>query len=178
MQIKNNEKEEYISISEKERIMANNDLKKEAVFNNPAIEEVQVIARNDIPAIHCITQNGEVHNLGELRDFQWHDALRQFLPSPKMISFSWAHLKPGESLAPHEHPMVSMIILVKGSARLTGQKNLPLKEGDIVITPPNCSHGFDGGEDDAYGLSIQFEEGIYTDPENARVRFLEGEKSL
>ena len=157
--------------------MANNDLMREAVSNKSATEEVQVIARDDIPAIHSITQNGEVHNLGEVRDFQWHDALREFLPSPKMISFSWVYLKPGDSLLPHEHPMVSMIILVKGSGRLTGQKNLPLKEGDIVITPPNCSHGFDGGENGAYGLSIQFEEGIYTDPENARVKFLEKEKN-
>ncbi len=163
----------HISLSEKERVMAKNALKKEAAPNNPAIAEVQVIARNDIPAIHSITQNGEVHHLGEVRDFQWHDVLREFLPSPKMISFSWVHLKPGDSLLPHEHPMVSMIILVKGNARLTGQKNLPLKEGDIVITPPNCSHGFEVGENEAYGLSIQFEEGIYTDPENARVNFLE-----
>ena len=158
--------------------MASNALKKDAVSNNQAITEVQVIARNDIPAIHSITQNGEVHNLGEVRDFQWHDVLREFLPSNKLISFSWVHLKPGERLLPHAHPMKSIIILVKGSGRLTGQKNLPLKEGDIVITPPNCSHGFDGGEDGAYGFSVQFEEGIYTDPENARVKFLEDEKSL
>ncbi len=153
--------------------MGNNALKKD----NPALTEVQVIARESIPAIHSITQNGEVHHLGEVRDFQWHDTLKEFLPSSKLISFSWVQLKPGDSLLPHEHPMQSMIILVKGSGRLTGQKNLPLKEGDIVITPPNCSHGFEGGENGAYGLSIQFEEGIYTDPESARVKFLEDEES-
>lgn len=151
--------------------MENNALKQEDVFNNLAVEEVQVIAREEIPAIHSITQNGEVHHLGEVRDFQWHETLKTFLPSASMISFSWVHLKPGDTLAPHEHPMKSMIILVKGSARLTGQKNLPLKEGDIVITPPNCSHGFEAIED-SYGFSIQFEEGIYTDPENSRVKFL------
>jgi mannose-6-phosphate isomerase-like protein (cupin superfamily) len=153
--------------------MTNNALKKD----NPALTEVQVIARNDIPAIHSITQEGVVHNLGELRDFQWHDILKDFLPSNKMISFSWVRLKPGESLAPHEHPMKGMIIIIKGSARLTGQKNLLLKEGDVVITPPYCSHGFDAIEE-SYGLSIQFEEGIYTDPENARVRFLGDEKAV
>ncbi len=158
--------------------MENKALKKEADFNDRVLTEVQVIARNDIPAIHSIMQNGEVHNLGELRDFKWHDALKGFL-STKSLSLSWVHLKPGESLLPHEHPDTSMIILVKGSARLTGQKNLPLEEGDIVITPPYCSHGFEGGgEFGGYGLSIQFEEGLYTDPENARVKFLESEKSL
>ena len=150
--------------------MTNNALKNEA--DKAAITEVQVIARDNIPAIHSITQNGVVHHLGEVRDFQWHDVLREFLPSAKMISFSWVHLKPGDSLLPHEHPMKSMIILVKGSARLTGQKNLPLKEGDIVITPPFASHGFEAIEE-SYGFSIQFEEGIYTDPENARVKFVE-----
>jgi len=153
--------------------LENNALKKD----KPVLSEVQVIARNDIPAIHSVTQNGVVHHLGEVRDFQWHDVLKEFLPSSKLISFSWVHLKPGDSLAPHEHPMKSMIILVKGSARLTGQINRPLNEGDIVITPPNCSHGFEAIEE-SYGFSIQFEEGIYTDPENARVRFLESEQSL
>jgi len=156
--------------------MENNTLKKGAVCNNTALEEVQVIARNDIPAIHSITQDGVVHNLGEVRDFRWHETLKQFMPIAKLISFSWVHLKPGDSLLPHEHPMKSMIILVKGSAQLTGQINRPLKEGDIVITPPNCSHGFDAGEGEAYGFSIQFEEGIYTDPENARVQFLGDEE--
>ena len=150
--------------------MANNALKNEA--DHSALTEVEVISRNDIPAIHSVTQDGVVHHLGELRDFRWHDTLKQFLPSANMISFSWVQLKPGESLAPHEHPMKSMIILVKGSLRLTGQKNQLLNEGDVVITPPNCSHGFEAAEE-CQGLSIQFEEGIYTDPENARVTFLE-----
>lgn len=153
--------------------MTNNALKKDS----PALTEVTVIARNDIPAIHSITQDGVVHHVGELRDFRWHDTLREFMPSAKLISFSWVSLKPGDRLLPHEHPMQGMIIIVKGSARLTGQINRTLNEGDIVITPPNCSHGFDCGDEEAYGLSIQFEEGIYTDPENARVKFLEDEKS-
>ena len=153
--------------------MTNNALKTETVLNNSAIEEVQVISRNDIPAIHSITQDGVVHHLGELRDFRWDDALKAFL-SDKMISLSWVSLKPGDSLLPHEHPEASMLILVKGSARLTGQKNLLMKEGDIAIVPPFCSHGFEVGlEEGCSGLSIQFEEGLYTDPENARVTFLE-----
>lgn len=156
--------------------MTNNALEKEAVSDNSAPAEVEVIERNSIPAIHSVTQDGVVHHVGELRDFRWHDTLKEFLPSDKMISFSWVRLKPGDSLAPHQHPMKSMIILVKGSARLLGQKNVLLKEGDIVITPPWCSHGFEAIED-SYGFSIQFEEGIYTDPENARVRFLEEEES-
>jgi mannose-6-phosphate isomerase-like protein (cupin superfamily) len=149
--------------------MKSSSLKNEA--ENSAITEVQVIPRDEIPAIHSVTQDGVVHQLGELRDFQWHETLKEFLPSSNMISFSWVRLKPGDRLAPHEHPMKSMIILVKGSVWLTGQKNMLLKEGDTVITPPNCSHGFEAVEDSC-GFSIQFEEGIYTDPENARVKFL------
>ena len=155
--------------------MTNNALKNDP--DNSVIEEVQVIERESIPAIHAVTQNGVEHNLGSVRDFQWHDVLKEFMPSAKMLSFSWVHLKPGDSLLPHEHPMKGMIILTKGSVRLTGQKNLLLKEGDVVITPPFSSHGFDAIEE-SHGLSIQFEEGIYTDPENARVQFLEDEKDL
>jgi quercetin dioxygenase-like cupin family protein len=159
--------------------LINNTLKKKGVVNKAALTEVQVISRNDIPAIHSVTQDGVTHHLGELRDFHWHDTLKQFL-AKKRISISWVHLNPGERLLPHEHPMESMVIILKGQGKLTGQKNQPLKEGDVVITPPNCSHGFDGaGETGAYGLSIQFEEdgGLYTDPENPNVTFLEDEKS-
>ncbi len=168
----------YADTLEEERIMTSNTLKKEeADVNSTELKEVTVIARDDIPAIHSITQNGVVHNLGELRDFGWHETLKEFMPSAKLLSFSWVSLKPGDRLLPHKHPMKGMIIIVKGSARLTGQINMILKEGDIVITPPNCSHGFDALDEVSYGLSIQFEEGIYTDPENARVKFLEDEKS-
>jgi quercetin dioxygenase-like cupin family protein len=156
--------------------MSSQSLKKEAESNQPELTEVQVIHREDIPAIHSVTQNGVVHNLGEVRDFQWHEILKQFLPKNKAISFSWVSLNPGDSLLPHQHPQKSMIIFVKGSARLTGQINKVLKEGDIVITPPNCAHGFDALDEVSYGLSIQFEEGLYTDPENPRVTFLEDEK--
>lgn len=155
--------------------MKNTTVKQEIDISNLDLEEVQVIARSDIPAIHSVTQNGVVHNLGELRDFNWHDGLKEFLSS-KMITMSWVQLKSGESLLPHAHRETSMLILVKGNGRLTGQKNLQLKEGDIVIVPPYCSHGFEGeGEHGAQGLSIQFEEGLYTDPENPRVRFLDDE---
>src|SRR5947207_9003057 len=54
----------HSSILKKERVMENNALKKEAV-NNPAVEEVHIIARNDIPAIHSVTQDGVVHHVGE-----------------------------------------------------------------------------------------------------------------
>ncbi len=141
---------------------------------NSLMQEVQVIPRNEIPAIYSVNQTGIEHRIGELRDFQWHPLLKQFIPEQLGISFSWTRLRGDEILQPHLHPEQSIIIIVKGNGRLLGQKNLPLTEGDTVVVPPGCAHGFQGDGGEGFcALSIQFAGGLYTHPEQARVAFVE-----
>jgi quercetin dioxygenase-like cupin family protein len=140
-------------------------------LNNDAIV---IIPRNDIPAIHEIEKEGKKELLGELRDFRWHDTLKKFLPSENNVSFSWVKLKPNETLRPHIHSTESMIICYRGNGEFIGKENKKINEGDVVAVPAFCSHGFTGGNPEGmWALSIQFGPGLYTDPQNARVTFLE-----
>src|SRR3990167_5203152 len=99
-----------------------------AAQNSP--RNVMIISRNDIPAISQVEKKGKIETLGELRDFKWHTALKNFLPSDDSVSFSWVMLKPNETLRAHEHPTASMIICYKGQGVLFGDKEGLLEEGD------------------------------------------------
>jgi len=140
--------------------------------------KMQVISRNAIPPIQSIVQGGEVHELGELRDFRWNDQLRSFIPPDARFSVSWVRLQDGEVLQPHVHPIVSMMVFYAGAGRMLGDLERTVAKDDVVVVPSGCSHGFVGGPEGLYGLSIQFGEGLYTKPEAPRVLFLNEEHSL
>ena len=42
-------------------------------------EQSPVVTRDTIPPIHEVEEGGEIHGLGELRDFRWNDQLREFM---------------------------------------------------------------------------------------------------
>lgn len=141
--------------------------------------DVTVVPRKEIPSISQIEKDGKVEILGELRDFRWHDELKKFLPSEEVVSFSWVKLNPDETLRPHEHATASMIICYRGNGVFLGKNSRKLQEGDVVAVPAHCMHGFTGGYPDGlFALSIQFGYGLYTDPKNPRVTFINDEHSL
>lgn len=140
--------------------------------------KMQVISRNAIPPIQSITQGGEVHELGELRDFRWNDQLRSFIPPDARFSVSWVRLQDGEVLQPHVHPIHSMMVFYAGSGQMLGDLERPVAKDDVVVVPSGCSHGFVGGPEGLHGLSIQFGEGLYTRPDAPRVLFMDQEHSL
>jgi quercetin dioxygenase-like cupin family protein len=133
--------------------------------------DIRIVHREVIPLIEQVQQGGDVHILGELRDFRWHDQLREFMPDPGEFSISWVQLEPDEVLQPHTHPIQTMLVIYAGSGGLLGDLRRPLRKGDIVVVPPGCAHGFVGGPDRLSGLSIQFGHGLYSNPEQARVVF-------
>lgn len=137
------------------------------------IRTVNVIPRKEIPVITAVEKDGKIELLGELRDFRWHETLKNFLPSEEIVSFSWVKLSAHETLQPHEHSTASMIICYRGQGELIGEKNRPLNEGDVVAVPAFCSHGFTTSHSDGlWALSVQFGKGLYTDPKNPRVTFV------
>src|SRR3954471_12839779 len=129
--------------------------------------EIRIINREVIPLIQEVEQGGGVHELGELRDFRWSEQLRAFMPDAAEFSISWVQLDPDEILEPHTHPIQTMLVISGGSGKVIGDLRLPLKKGDIVVVPAGCAHGFVGGPERLSGLSIQFGEGLYSDPKNA-----------
>jgi quercetin dioxygenase-like cupin family protein len=133
--------------------------------------EIRIIPRDLIPLIQEIEQDGAVHGLGDLRDFRWSETLRAFMPDAGEFSISWVELGPDEVLQPHTHPIQSMLVIYAGSGGVLGDLRRPLKKGDIVVVPPGCAHGFVGGPDRLKALSIQFGDGLYSDPKHAHVVF-------
>ncbi len=142
------------------------------------IAQIVIVPRAAIPAIHSIEQQGMIHQLGELRDFQWHETLKDFMPPSNEFSIGWVCLQAGETLPEHVHPIQSMMIFYQGSGQMLGQKPQIIQAGDIVVVPPECQHGFIGGEKGLYALSIQFGPGLYTNPKNPRVMFQEEQKQI
>jgi quercetin dioxygenase-like cupin family protein len=133
--------------------------------------EVRIVPFDVIPRIQQIEQDGAVHILGELRDFRWSEPLRAFMPDAEVFSVSWVELAPDEILQTHTHPIQTMLVIYAGSGAVIGDLRRPLKKGDIVVVPPGCAHGFVGGPDRLKALSIQFGQGLYSDPEHAHVVF-------
>jgi hypothetical protein len=66
-----------------------------------------------------------------------------------------------------------MIVAAHGHGRTTGNLEVDFFEGDVVLIPRGCLHGFVGaGESGFWALSVQFEErGLYEDSSNPLVNF-------
>lgn len=141
-------------------------------------EQVHIVPRDAIRAIQSVEQGGEKHMLGELRDFAWHDALKEFMPPSAELSMSWVRLGPGEELSPHVHPIQSLMIFHAGSGKMLGQAPQSVEAGAVVVVPPGCEHGFVAGPEGLAALSIQFGDGLYTNVDKPRVLFSEQEHSL
>jgi quercetin dioxygenase-like cupin family protein len=142
------------------------------------MDPMRVISRDSIPRIQDVSHDGQVHNLGELRDFRWSDLLKEFMPDPAEFSVSWVRLLHGEVLEPHVHPIESMMIIYAGSGGMLGALERPIAQGDVIVVPIGSPHGFVGGPDGLYALSIQFGEGLYTSPDKPRVHFTSGDDLL
>jgi hypothetical protein len=142
------------------------------------MSEIQVISRDSIPPLRTVDLGGELHALGQLRDFRWNDHLRDFMSASSSFSASWVQLDPGEVLDPHVHPVHSMMVFYAGSGEMLGDLQRPLAKDDVVVVPAGCAHGFIGGPSGLYGLSIQFNQGLYTSPEEPRVIFLNRQDTL
>lgn len=138
--------------------------------------DIQIVKRNTIPPIHSVEHDGATHCLGELRDFRWSDELKSFMAAAEDLSVSWVALADGETLEPHVHPIQSMMIVYAGGGVMLGDLSQAISEGDVVVVPPGRLHGFRGGKDGLFALSIQFGAGLYTAPEKPRVVFAADEE--
>lgn len=139
----------------------------------PQREEIKIVRRDEIPTLTTVVVDNVEQNLGILKDFRKHPDLLEFLPDDSRISLAWVSLKPLEVLESHVHPIKTMIIMCHGKGRIQGEIDAEFSDGDIVIIPSGCLHGFvGGGEDRFWALSVQFEgRGIYENPNEAQVKF-------
>jgi mannose-6-phosphate isomerase-like protein (cupin superfamily) len=140
--------------------------------------QIEVIKRDTIPPIRTVEEGGQIHYLGELRDFRWSEPLRAFMQDASRFSASWVELGYREVLKPHTHPVLSLMVFYRGAGELIGDLRRSIGKDDVVVVPPGHLHGFVGGPPGLYALSIQFSAGLYTKPEEPRVVFSSSDHSL
>lgn len=140
--------------------------------------QFDVVKREAIPSIHTVDQNGEVHVIGEFRDFRWNAELQKFLQNATAFSVSWAVLRHREVLKAHVHPIQSMMVIYAGAGEVFGDLCRPLNAGEVLVVPAGCSHGFIGGPESMCAVTIQLGRGFYTNPDKPRISFVDDENSL
>jgi quercetin dioxygenase-like cupin family protein len=136
----------------------------------------EIVRRTEIPAIHTVTVDGHEHLLGILKEFKKDDRLWSFLPKDSRIAMAWVHLDPGQTLEGHVHPVDSMILISQGQGKCFGDVEAEMSEGDILLVPAGCHHGFTGaGRDGFWGISIQLDSrGLYENLQDPWASFTEG----
>jgi quercetin dioxygenase-like cupin family protein len=137
------------------------------------LSTLTIIPRAAISMVTEVMEDGEPHFLGEQRDFRRHPVLADFLSEHVRLGIAWVRLGPGQILAPHRHPIRSMILVCRGKGLVLDKVESELNEGDAVLVPANYLHGFKGLEPNGVeGLSIQFNErGLYEDMSRPQVAF-------
>lgn len=116
-----------------------------------------VVDREAMPGINSMKLEGEVRNLGIVKNFRDTPELGGDLP--KDLSISWAHLDPEEALDTHRHPVASLIVAIEGNGCSQGDTKLDFSGGDILLIPPWNEHGFTGSQPAGlWALSIQFND--------------------
>ncbi len=134
---------------------------------------IAIVRRSEIEMITEIMEDGEMHQLGELRDFRRHPLLAEFIPERARLAIAWVRLGPGQILAPHRHPTPSLLLCTGGRGIVLDLPDRIIEPGDAVLVPVGSTHGFKGLEPTGIeGLSIQFEErGLYEDVTRPQVVF-------
>ena len=120
---------------------------------------------------------GQLQTLGTVQNFRGVSQLAEALPNA--VAISWTHLDPGQSLEPHCHELSSMVIICQGSGTTTGDTHAPVQAGDVVWIPAWNRHGFDGGSEGFWALSIQFQRSaIFEHEDNPHTTYVLPESSL
>jgi quercetin dioxygenase-like cupin family protein len=140
------------------------------------LANVTLVRRDEIPTLRTVMVDGVEHSLGILKDFRKHPQVAALMPEDARLSMSWVRLEAGEQLAVHAHEIASMIVAANGEGRVLGDLEAAFSDGDIILIPSGCRHGFEGaGSDGFWALSIQFESrGLYERPTEPLVKFESG----
>jgi quercetin dioxygenase-like cupin family protein len=138
---------------------------------------VHIIRRDSLRSIESVAVGDQLHGLGLVKDLRWNEEFARNIPPSTPLSVSWVHLDAGATLAVHQHPMTSVIVVTEGVGRTLGDTEGSIGAGDVVLVPGGARHGFLGASPSGFwALSIQLEgQGIYTDPERPNVVFARDE---
>lgn len=124
---------------------------------NESGAQVQIVGREDIP---LATEHGENAH----RPFQAHEILSQFLPDPDRVAFDWLDLEAGQTLTASTDAGSRLLVVIAGSAQLTGPLARAVTQDNLVAIPAHCEYGItDVGAKGFHAISIQFDAQASTD---------------
>jgi len=136
-------------------------------------EQIKIVKRNTIPPLQATSA---AHGKGavELRDFRWHEQLRDFMPLASDFSVTWVQLTPGERMPLRVSESDELIVVYGGSADLVGDLSRTVAAEDVIVVPSGCQHGFIGGPQGLEALALRLGESAVATGESAN----EGTASL
>src|SRR5688572_8093264 len=108
------------------------------------VSSIAIVRRADIPFITEVMEDGELHELGELRDFRKHPLLAAFLPERARLAIAWVRLAPDQELKPHVHPTPSLLLCTGGRGMILDLPDTVIEPGDAILVPVGSTHGFKG----------------------------------
>lgn len=138
---------------------------------------VNVFSRTDMKLTKGAQIDGVWHAAGLIYDFRSIPSLDRFIPAG--IAITWVSLENLEPLEPHVHPIESFVAIMKGRAKVAGEKEMYLDEGQVVHIPAERWHGFDAADRVGFqGLAWQFADTHLFGGGKRRLTFFPGESSF
>lgn len=99
------------------------------------LDKPSIVPRSEVPVAG--TSSGD--DL-ELRPFEAHEILRA--ATPASVTMAWSSAREGQDIAPRSHPRPCLLIVLHGSAELTGSVGQHVEQGDVVTLPAGHEYGF------------------------------------
>ena len=95
-----------------------------------------------------------------LKAFNDHKSISRFCSKNiGQLSMKWLHLKPGQEVKIHDHPVDTLMIVTRGQGALIGDLEQKIFEGDSVLIPSSKKHGVITTDDKGlWALSFRFNE--------------------
>jgi mannose-6-phosphate isomerase-like protein (cupin superfamily) len=99
-------------------------------------EKPFVVQFSDVP-ISSVPEDREL----ERRPFRGHELLAGALSSAT-VTLSWIDVRAGRQVTPQHQTKPGLLIILSGSAALTGSTTRPVEQGDVITLPAGHEYGF------------------------------------
>lgn len=134
----------------------------------------KVFSRSEMKLVKGAHIEGIWRAAGLIYDFRSIPSLDRFIPTG--VAITWVSLENLEPLDKHVHPIESFVAIVKGRAKVAGETDMQLDEGQVVHIPAERWHGFDAVDKIGFqGLAWQFADTHLFGAGKSRLTFFPGE---
>lgn len=134
----------------------------------------KTVSRKDLDIQNGAVIDGVWRDAGIIQDLRAHQELNHFIPAG--LAITWVSLKNLAPLDVHIHPIESFVAIMRGRAKVRGEDELILDEGQVAHIPSGRWHGFEAVDENGFwGVAWQFAETHLFDATSRRLVFFPGE---